>query len=101
MLAVDEQHQEFAILRAIGAKPRIVIAILAFQSIIVLLSSFGVGISFGIIITLLILMSKPLVTVITVMEIATWLFAALGGMFILSLYPAFKLAKTSILKIMT
>jgi ABC-type antimicrobial peptide transport system permease subunit len=100
-LAVDEQHQEFAILRAIGAKPRIVIAILAFQSMTVLLSSFGVGISFGVITTLLILMSKPLVTSITVMEIAAWLFTALGGMFILSLYPAFRLAKTSILKIMT
>jgi ABC-type antimicrobial peptide transport system permease subunit len=101
MLAVDEQHQEFAILRAIGAKPRIVVAILAFQSITVLLSSFGVGTSFGVIITLLILMSKPLVTSITVIEIAAWLFTALGGMFILSLYPAIRLAKTSILKIMT
>jgi hypothetical protein len=47
------------------------------------------------------LMSKPLVTSITVIEIAAWLFTALGGMFILSLYPAIRLAKTSILKIMT
>ena len=41
MLAVDEQHQEFAVLRAVGAKPRIVIFILAIQSIIVLISSFA------------------------------------------------------------
>ena len=100
MLAVDEQHQEFAVLRAVGAKPKIVIFILAIQSIIVLVSSFGVGISLGTIITLLILMQQPLVTGFTILEITGWLLAALAGMFIFSLYPAFRLAKTSILKIM-
>src|SRR3989304_4672922 len=101
MLVVDEQRQEFAILRATGGKPRLVISIIAYQSLIVLLSGFVVGISFGIITTLLILMSHPLITSVTVIEIATWLIASLIGMFIFSLYPAFKLAKTPILKIMS
>jgi ABC-type antimicrobial peptide transport system permease subunit len=101
MLTIDEQHQEFAILRAIGAKPRIIVAILAFQSITILLSSFALGISFGIMITLLILISKPLVSSIAIVEIAFWLFTALIGVFIFSLYPALKLAKTPILKIIT
>jgi ABC-type antimicrobial peptide transport system permease subunit len=101
MLAVDEQHQEFAVLRAVGAKPKIVVFILAIQSVIVLLSSFAVGISLGTIITLVILMKQPLVTSFTILEITGWLLAALAGMFIFSLYPAFRLAKTSILKIMT
>jgi ABC-type antimicrobial peptide transport system permease subunit len=101
MLVVDEQHQEFAVLRAVGAKPKIIIVILAIQSLIVLVSSFAVGISFGVITTLLILMSQQLVTSVTIVEIAVWLLAALSGMFLFSLYPAFRLAKTSILKIMT
>ena len=101
MLVVDEQHQEFAILRALGGKPRLVISIVAYQSMIVLFSGFAAGISFGIITTLLILMSHPLITSVTVIEIATWLIASLIGMFIISLYPAFKLAKTPILKIMS
>jgi ABC-type antimicrobial peptide transport system permease subunit len=101
MLTVDEQHQEFAILRAVGAKSRLVVKILAIQSAILLLFSFAVGISIGIFITLLILMANPLVTSATIVEIVVWLLSALLGMFILSLYPAFKLAKTSILKIMT
>jgi ABC-type antimicrobial peptide transport system permease subunit len=101
MLAVNEQHQEFAVLRAVGAKPRIIPAISAIQSAIVLVSSFAVGICLGIITTLLILMANPLVTSFTVMEIAVWLVAALLGMFVLSLYPAYRVAKTSILKIMT
>ena len=101
MLVVDEQHQEFAILRAIGGKPRLVISIIAYQSLLVLLSGFLVGISFGIITTLLILMAHPLITSVTVIEIAAWLIASFGGMFLFSLYPALKLAKTPILKIMS
>jgi ABC-type antimicrobial peptide transport system permease subunit len=101
MLAVDEQHQEFAILRAVGAKPNIIVVISAIQSLIVLVSSFATGISLGVITTLLILMKNPLVTSVTILEIATWLIAALIGMFLLSLCPAYRLTKTSILKIVT
>ncbi len=101
MLAVDEQRQEFAILRATGAKPKTIITILAIQSMIVLLSSCAVGISLGVITTLLILVPHPVVTSFTIIEVAAWLFAALIGMFLLSLIPAAKLAKTPILKIMT
>jgi ABC-type antimicrobial peptide transport system permease subunit len=100
ILTVDEQHQEFGVLRAIGTKPRIVVSILSIQSIIVLLSSFGFGISLGTITTLMILMPNPLVTGTTVLLIAAWLLSALAAMFLLSLYPAFKLSKTPILKIL-
>jgi hypothetical protein len=68
---------------------------------IILLSSFTIGISLGTMITLVILLHQPIVTTFTLMQISGWLLAALTGMFILSLYPALKLAKTSILKIMT
>jgi ABC-type antimicrobial peptide transport system permease subunit len=101
MLAVDEQRQEFAILRATGTKPNAVIAILAVQSLVVLLSSFAVGISLGVIATLLILVPNPVVTTVTILELAALLFTALAGMFLLSLYPAARFAKTPILKIMT
>jgi ABC-type antimicrobial peptide transport system permease subunit len=100
MLAVDEQRQEFAILRAIGTNPKTTIVILATQGVIVLLSSFAAGIAFGVIATLMILVPNPVVTIVTILEIAAWLFAALTGMFLLSLYPAVKFAKTSLLKIM-
>jgi ABC-type antimicrobial peptide transport system permease subunit len=101
MLIVDEQHQEFAVLRAVGARPKFIVLIMALQSLILLLSSIGIGISFGIIITLLVLIPQPIVTVFTILEISGWLLVVLLGMFILSIYPAFRLARTSILKIMT
>lgn len=101
VLAIDEQRHEFAVLRAMGAKPKTVLAILAVQSLIVLFSSFVVGISIGVIITLMILMAQPVVTSFAIISIAGWLFAALVGMFLLSLWPAVRFAKKPILKIMS
>jgi ABC-type antimicrobial peptide transport system permease subunit len=101
VLSIDEQHQEFGVLRAMGAKPKTVVSILAIQSLIVLLSSFAVGISLGVIITLLILTPQPVITSFTILEIAGWLFAALVGMFLLSLWPVIKFAKKPILQIMS
>ena len=101
MLAINEQRHEFAVLRAIGAKPKTIIAVLAVQNLIVLFSSFGVGISLGVIITLLILTPQPVVTSFTILEIAGWLLAAIFVMFLLSLWPALRFAKKPILKIMS
>ncbi|MBT0159166.1 ABC transporter permease [Candidatus Bathyarchaeota archaeon A05DMB-2] len=99
ILGMDEQRQEFGILRAIGAKPSTVVAVAAVQSVVVLLSSFAIGLSFGVITTLMILMAHPVVTSVTIAKIAVLLLAALAVMLILSLYPAVKTAKASILKV--
>jgi ABC-type antimicrobial peptide transport system permease subunit len=98
MLVIDEQRQEFGTLRATGAKPRNITYILGIQSLIVLLSSFGVGTSLGTIICILILTAKPVLSAYTVVAISGWLLAALCGIFIVSLYPALKFARQSILK---
>ena len=99
MLSVDEQSQEFAILRAIGAKPKTIVAIVAIQSGIVLASSLALGLSFGIITTLLILVPQPIVNSFTILQIASWLVFAVFGMFFLSLAPAVKLARSPLLRI--
>jgi ABC-type antimicrobial peptide transport system permease subunit len=100
MLSVDEQRQEFGVLRAIGAKPNTIVVVAAVQSATVLLSSLAVGLSFGVITTLMILMPHPLVTSFTILKITAWLVAALAAMLLISLYPAVRTAKTSILKVM-
>ncbi len=99
LLGVEEQRQEFAVLRAIGARPRIVLAVVSIQSGIVLLSSFGVGLSLGVVSTLLILMKNPVVTSFTIIEISFYFLAALSVMFLCSIYPAFRLSRSPILKI--
>jgi putative ABC transport system permease protein len=99
MLAIDEQRQEFGFLRAMGAKPRTVTSIVTIQSVVVLLSSVGFGLSLGTVTTLLILMRQPVVTSFTIAEIAAWLLAAVAVMFVLSLIPALRLARMSLLKL--
>ena len=101
MLIIAEQRQEFGVLRALGAKPKTVLEIVSWQSLIVLLSSCALGIAFGIIMTLLILVPEPLVTGFTIMEIAGWLLMALAATFVFSLYPAIKFSKKSLIQIMT
>jgi ABC-type antimicrobial peptide transport system permease subunit len=100
MLAIAEQRQEFGVLRAVGAKPRTVVKIVSGQSLLVLLSSCAIGIAFGTIITLLILVPNPVVTVYTVAEIAGWLLIGLAATFIFSLYPAVRFARKPIPEIM-
>ena len=100
MLAVAEQRPEFAVLRAVGTKPKTVIVILAVQSLIIMLSSCAIGISLGVITTLMILLPQPVVTGITILEVSGWLLTALAGMFLLSLYPAVRFARKPLLKIM-
>ena len=77
MLAVDEQHQEFAVLRAVGAKTKIVISILAIQSIIVLISSLAVGISHWNNDNINYSDASTIVTGFTILQISGWLLAAL------------------------
>jgi ABC-type lipoprotein release transport system permease subunit len=101
MLTVEEQRHEFAVLRVMGTKPKTVVTIVAVQSLIVLLSSFAIGVSFGVIITLMILMQQPLVTSYTIITIAGWFLATSIGMLLLSLWPAMRFAKKPILEIMS
>jgi ABC-type antimicrobial peptide transport system permease subunit len=101
IMSAEEQRQEFGVLRAIGTKPRIVVSVLSIQGLIVLLSSFGIGTAFGIMATMMILMTNPVVTSWTILGIGAWLSSALIVMFLLSLYPAFKMSKISILKVLS
>lgn len=98
MLSINEQRQEFAILRAIGAKPRTIVNIVAFQSAVILASSLALGLSFGVIGTLIILVPEPVVTNFTILQIAAWLTIAATGMFILSLTPRIEIRSNSAAK---
>ena len=100
MLAVDEQRQEFGVLRAVGAKPSMVLGVVSGQSLLVLLSSYGIGIAFGIIATSLILVQEPLITVYTVFEVSGLLSVAFVATFVSSLYPALRFTKKALLEMM-
>ncbi len=98
MLSLEDQRKEFGVLRAVGAKPKIIVSVSAIESLIVIASSFGLGLSFGVIITVMILMQNPIITASTIGIISIWIVAVLVAMFMLSLVPTFKLARTKILR---
>jgi ABC-type antimicrobial peptide transport system permease subunit len=100
MLSVDEQRQEFGILRAIGMKPNAVVKIVSTQNLMILLSSYAVGLCLGIIATLLVLIPEPLVTDFTIMEIAGWLVVVFTLIFVISLFPVLRFARKPILEMM-
>ncbi len=101
MITIEEQRQEFGVLRAVGAKPNTIMAILSIQSLTLLLGSFAVGTSLGTIICVIILISKPVVSGAAVLVISAWLLTALFGIFFVSLYPAVKFAKQTLSRMMS
>jgi ABC-type antimicrobial peptide transport system permease subunit len=101
VLTINEQRQEFGILRALGARPKTVVSMIFTQSLIVVLASYSIGIAFGTILTLLILVQEPLVTAFTVIDIAGWLLVALMTTVGVSIYPAIMFARKPLLETIT
>ncbi len=101
ILTLDDQRQEFGVMRAVGARPRAIVKIIACQNLLVLLSSYGVSVSAGIILTLLILVQRPILTSNIILEIAAWLLIAVIVIFTISVYPAFRFCRKPIVKIMS
>lgn len=100
-LVINDQREEFGILRAVGARPRMIIKIVMTQSSLILLSSWAAGLALGIITTVLILIPEPFFAGSTVLEIAGWLLAALGILLCSSLYPALRFARKPVINTMT
>lgn len=100
MLVITEQHQEFGVLRAIGAKPKTIVKIILEQNFMVLLSGYAPGVAMGLIITLLILIPEPVISFCTVVYVAGLLLLSLIIILVLSSYPAVKFARKSILEIL-
>lgn len=98
MLALTEQRQEFAIMRSIGAKPYMIIKIVAVQNFLFIISSLATGIVLGTTIVLLILIPQPLITGYTIVKIAAWIVIASLFIFALSIYPALRFARKPILE---
>ena len=100
VLCIDEQGYEYAVMRAIGARPGTVLSIVSAQSTLVLLPSYGVGVAVGVIITLMILIRGPIVTANTVLEIAGWQALALAITMLSSFIPAVRFARKPLIEIL-
>lgn len=95
-LAINEQRQEFGILRALGARPRDIARIIFTQNSLISLSAYAVGIGLGVMATLIVLVPEPLVTSITAARIAGWLSVAFVATLAPSLYISSRVTRKPI-----
>jgi ABC-type antimicrobial peptide transport system permease subunit len=100
-LVINEQHEEFGILRAVGAGPRTVVKIVMMQSSLILLFTWATGLALGIMTTILILIPQPSVTGSTIVETTALLLVAFAIILASSLYPALRFARKPIINTMT
>jgi ABC-type antimicrobial peptide transport system permease subunit len=96
MLSISGQQHEFGIMRALGAKPRSIMKIVFSQALIIVLVSGAIGISAGIFITFRFMIPDPILSQTTLISVSAGLFAVLGLLCVLSLYPALKAMKKTV-----
>jgi ABC-type antimicrobial peptide transport system permease subunit len=87
-------------MRAMGAQSKNVFSMISEQSLLILLSSYGIGISIGTIVTLLILIQDPVITNFTILQIAGLQAIALMITLLSILYPALRFARKPLIEVL-
>ncbi len=101
MLSVAGQQREFGMMRALGAKPKIIMKIVFMEALIVTLISGSVGIFVGLFFTFVFLISDPVISQFTLLSVIGLLILALGLLCLFSLYPAVRVAKKSVVSVLS
>jgi ABC-type lipoprotein release transport system permease subunit len=101
MLSVAGQQREFGMMRALGAKPKIIMKIVFMEALIVTLISGAVGIFVGLFFTFVFLIPDPVISQFTLLSVIGLLILALGLLCLFSLYPAVRVAKKSVASVLS
>lgn len=98
MLTNSEQQHDFRVMRALGAKPTSIMKIVFPQALAIILISGAIGISFGIFITMGLLIPDPVVSQSTLVSVSAGHFGILCFLSICSLYPTLKSVKKTVVE---
>ncbi len=101
MLSMTGQRREFGIMRALGAKTKVIAKMVFTQALLLVLASGALGITTGALITSMFLIPEALISPYTLLLVALGLAAALTLLSITSLYPALKATKEPIAKVIS
>ncbi len=101
MLLVSGQQHEFGIMRAIGAKPTKVIKIVLVQALVVVFVGGIAGISLGYFVSFWFLIAEPVISPSTIAFSLAFLIAILGVLCVSSILPALKVAKKTVVEIIS
>ncbi len=101
MLSVTGQQRELGMMRALGAKPKMIMKIVFMEALIVTLISGAVGIFIGLFFTFVFLIPDPVISQFTLFSVTGLLILALGLLCLFSLYPAVRVAKKSVAHVLS
>jgi len=101
MLSIAGQRREFGIMRALGAKPKVIGKMVFTQALLLVLTSGAIGISTGALITSTFLIPESLISPYTLLLVTLGLTGTLTLLSITSLYPALKATKEPIAKVIS
>ena len=100
-LRVVEQEPEYGIIRALGAKPRKALSIVLMQAIFITLISGAIGVSSGLLVSLVFLIPQPAISTSGAIIMIAWPLSIIGFLCASSLYPAFKIARKPIASLLS
>jgi ABC-type antimicrobial peptide transport system permease subunit len=101
MLSVAGQQKEFGIMRALGAKPKMIMKIVFMEALIITLISGAVGIFVGLFFTFVFLIPEPVISQFTLFSVVGLLLLALSLLCLFSLYPALRVVKKSVASVLS
>jgi len=101
MLSVAGQQREFGIMRALGAKPKMIMKIVFMEALIITLISGAVGIFVGLFFTFVFLIPEPVISQFTLFSVVGLLLLALSLLCLFSLYPALRVVKKSVASVLS
>ena len=101
MLSVAGQQREFGMMRALGAKPKMIMKIVFMEALIITLISGAVGIFVGFFFTFVFLIPEPVISQFTLFSVIGLLLLALSLLCLFSLYPAFRVVKKSVASVLS
>jgi len=93
IFSITVQQQEFGIMRAVGAKPKMVTSIAVTQVLIILFSSALSGVTIGLLLTYLFIVPEPVISLSTIYSIFGLLAFTIAFLGLSSLYPTLKTVK--------
>lgn len=92
-LHITEQEAEIAIMRALGAKPKKVVAIVMMQAVLIILVSGIIGISTGLYASFVFLIPTPTIFQGSLLVVGGWLFLTFSLLLVSGLYSAIQIAR--------
>jgi len=96
MLSISGQQRDFAVMRALGAKPETVSKLVLLETTILVLAGGAIGLPIGTIVVFWFFIPEPVISATATLAIVGVLSVLLGALCVSTLYPARRMTNTRV-----